>query len=109
MEKTFEGEKISTNSLIKINKVKVTDVVILAFSILLIANALAAYCIINIPLEWLSQAGFVAVIIFLFIDRNLYFVPGSKILFSLFFWAIIVTAVNVDSIKIPKVSRDIND
>jgi len=95
MEKILHSEKVSINSLIKINKVRITDVAILVFSILLIANALGAYCIINIPLEWLSQAGFIAVIIFLFIDRNLYFVPGSKILFSLFFWAIIVTAVNV--------------
>jgi len=56
---------------------------------------LAAYCIINIPFEWLSQVGFIAIIIFLFFDRNLYVVPGSKILFSLFFWAAIVTCINI--------------
>lgn len=95
MEKILHSEKVKPNSLIKINRVKVASVGILIFSILLIANALGAYCIINIPFEWLSQAGFAAVIIFLFIDRNLYLVPGSKILFSLFFWAIIVTSVNI--------------
>jgi len=95
MEKTLHSEKIVFNSLNENNKVKITSVVILAFSILLIANALAAYCIINIPFEWLSQVGFIAIIIFLFFDRNLYVVPGSKILFSLFFWAAIVTCINI--------------
>lgn len=95
MEKTLDSEKIVFNSLNENNKVKITSVTILAFSVLLIADALAAYCIINIPLEWLSQVGFIVIIIFLFINRNLYFVPGSKILFSLFFWAIIVTSVNI--------------
>ncbi len=95
MEKILDSEKIVFNSLNENNKVRITSVAILAFSVLLIANALAAYCIINIPLEWLSQVGFIVVIIFLFINRNLYFVLGSKILFSLFFWAIIVTSVNI--------------
>lgn len=95
MEKTLDSEKVSPNLSIKINKVKITNVAILAFSVLLIANALGAYSIINIPFEWLSQLGFIAIIIFLLIDRNIYVVPGSKILFSLFFWAIIVTSVNI--------------
>jgi len=95
MEKILHSEKIVFNSLNENNKVRITSVAILAFSVLLIVNALAAYCIINIPFEWLSQVGFVAVIIFLFINRNLYIVPGSRILFSLFFWAIIVTSVNI--------------
>ena len=95
MEKFLYSEKVSTNSLIKIYNVKVTSVIILIFTILLIANALGAYSIINIPFEWLSQVGFVAVIIILFINGNLYFVPGSKILFSLFFWSIIITFVNI--------------
>jgi len=95
MEKILHSKKIVLNSLNENNKVRITSVAILAFSVLLIANALAAYCIINIPFEWLSQLGFIAIIIFLLIDRNLYIVPGSKILFSLFFWAIIVTSVNI--------------
>lgn len=95
MEKILHSEKFNINSLIKINNPKATSVVMLIFIVLLIANALAAYCIINIPFEWLSQVGFIAIIIFLFFDRNLYIVPGSKILFSLFFWAIIVTSVNI--------------
>jgi len=45
MEKILHSEKIVFNSLNENNKVKITSVVILAFSILLIANALAAYCI----------------------------------------------------------------
>jgi hypothetical protein len=95
MEKILHYEKIVFNSLNENNKVRITSVAILTFSVLLIANALAAYCIINIPLEWLSQVGFIVIIIFLFIDRNLYLVPGSKILFSLFFLAVIVTSVNI--------------
>lgn len=95
MGKILHSEKIVFNSLNENNKVRIASAAILAFSVLLIVNALGAYSIINIPFEWLSQAGFVAVIIFLLIDRNLYIVPGSKILFSLFFWAIIVTSVNI--------------
>jgi len=95
MEKILHNEKIVFNSLNENNKVRIASVAILAFSILLITNALGAYSIINIPFEWLSQVGFIAVVIFLFIDRNLYLVPGSKILFSLFFLAVIVTSVNI--------------
>jgi len=95
MEKILHSEKIVFNSLNENNKVRITSVVILSFSVLLIVNALGAYCIINIPFEWLSQLGFIAIIILLLIDRNIYIVPGSKILFSLFLWAIIVTSVNI--------------
>ena len=95
MGKILHSEKIVFNSLNENNKVRIASAAILAFSVLLIANALGAYSIINIPFEWLSQVGFIAVIIFLLIDRNIYIVPGSKILFSLFFWAIIITSVNI--------------
>jgi len=97
MKKFLHIEKASTDSLIKITNVKVTSVVMLFFCALLIINTLAAYCIINIPFEWLSQAGFFAVIIFLSVGSNLYYVPGSKILIILFLWAVVINSINIFS------------
>lgn len=95
MKKFLNIEKANTDSLIKITNVKVTSVVMLFFCALLIINTLEAYSIINIPFEWLSYIGFIAVIIFLSADRNLYYVPGSKVLIFLFLWAVIINSVNI--------------
>jgi len=57
-------------------------------------SALEAYNIAFVPIEWLIKVGLIAVVLFLGFTRGVYIVPGSRVLLSFFFWALLVTAAN---------------
>lgn len=69
--------------------------ILLLFIILLLGNALNAYNIGDIPIEWISYVGFIALALFVLMTDKLYIVPGSKLMLSFFLWAMAVTVLNI--------------
>lgn len=64
------------------------------YRFLFFVSALGAYNISFVPIDWLIKIGLIAVVVFVAYSQRLYTVPGSRILFAFFFWALLVTALS---------------
>lgn len=71
------------------------SVVLFLFSLLLLVNAISAYTVRNLPIQWLSQVSFIATIILLGFTTGLYRVPETILFWWLFLWLLLVTFLNL--------------
>lgn len=63
--------------------------------LLLLGDALDAYSLGGIPIQWIVRAGVIMLATWAAAARRLYIVPGMSLLALLFVWSGIVTSVNV--------------
>ena len=66
-----------------------------AYIVLLFGNALEAYNLGSVPIEWLANVGLIIIVVLVALTDRLYVVPGSKLLLWFFLWGLFVTGFNI--------------
>ncbi|OPX84858.1 MAG: hypothetical protein A4E53_03691 [Pelotomaculum sp. PtaB.Bin104] len=95
MRKVLLNYSLSMKPVFKLTALSYTSLIMFCYGALLVGNALGAYNIGFIPIQWLVQLGLISIIIHIGFTRKLYTVEGTNALLWLFFWTIFVTTVNV--------------
>lgn len=94
MDKIVPRPPSTAGSLFKTTGNTKVSAFLLIYAALMFGNALDAYNLGPIPVQWLAQLGTIAAVLFLGCTHKLYIVPGSQVLLWFLLWALLVTTFN---------------